>query len=414
MVQPHRESMNQQKQQRMNRALVIQLLRQQGVCFRADLAKQSGLKAATITNIINDFIQCGLVVEDGLLDGGKGRRAIGLRINGSQYRVIGAVLTRTHYSLIIVGLCGEVYDTKTFPVEKDLSAQEMLAQITGEVKKMIDAARPAEVLSICVTMPGPYRTDAEGRLVFITNLPGWDGIPLTSTLQKEFDIPVLVENDANAGVCAQVWFGENDSPPDNMVYILAGQGIGCGIYLDGVLCKGTAGLAGEIGHTTICYTGPLCECGNLGCLEKYCSSLVLLSNLAQCQQRGEKTSLPHPFTLDDVAEALAQGDEVTCREYRQVCRFLAIGLVNCINQLDPGTVIIGDSLAELAPEMMLETVEEQLRLLVRPLIQEGLSLHISKLPYNPTLLEAGAMAAEMIFQDPLSYVLPKEKMDFVL
>lgn len=396
-------SINQQRQQKINRALVIRLLRRMGVCSRAELASKTGLQRATITNIIKELMDCGLVKEDGLLEGCKGRRAIGLRIDDSNFCVLGAMVARTHYSLCMMGLSGKPSQIKSWDIEENTTAEAVIQAMCKHMRQMIRAAGRARTLAICLSMPGPYKTDDGGRMVFVTNLAGWDGIPIRDVLQKEFDVPVLVENDANAAVCAHLWFRKETTTPRNMAYIVAGQGIGSGICIDGTLVKGSTGIAGEIGHTSICYDGPRCACGNRGCLEMYCSEIVLMSRLRSRMQEGEQTQLSEGFDLKEVREAVLAGDQLALEEYCRVCRLLAVGIVNLVNQVNPGLVIVGDSLAEIAPDLMLEIVSGEVKQRLRPMVWDNLTLAINDLPENPILIGACAVAAEMIFDDPVSY-----------
>ena len=108
------KSINQEKQQRINRTLVLQLLRQQKLASRADIAKLSGLQRATISNIVRELIDLGLVVENGLLCNEHGRRSIGIQINGKQVGVIGVMITRQYFGISRIGLCGEVFEHNIF------------------------------------------------------------------------------------------------------------------------------------------------------------------------------------------------------------------------------------------------------------------------------------------------------------
>lgn len=396
-------SVNQQKQQKINRSLVIRLLRRMGLCSRAELASQSGLQRATITNIINEFLSCGLVVEDGLLEGSKGRRAIGLRLNDTRFRVLGVMVTRTHYSLSMMGLSGRIFEIRTFEIAEHLQAEQIIREMCAHMREMIQSAPEAEILAICIAMPGPYKTDAGGEIVFVTNLIGWDGIPMYDMLQREFDIPVLVENDANAAACAQVWFSREGADSQHMAYVVAGQGIGCGICVGGKLLKGSTGIAGEIGHTSINFDGPRCECGNFGCLELYCSELKLMTRLQERIEAGAMTQLHPGFTMEDISAAIYAGDALALAEFRRIGRLLAVGIVNLVNQLNPELVIVGDSLVDLHPDMMLELVSEEVRRRVRPMVWEKLTLTVTHLAYNPILMGAGTVAAELVFDDPIAF-----------
>ena len=103
-------SINQERSQWINRALILNLLRQEGICSRATLSRLSGLKQATITNIAGELIQCGLVVETGLIAGAKGRRSIGVTLNDARYKVVGIRMTRDQFYVSLVGISGKMYE----------------------------------------------------------------------------------------------------------------------------------------------------------------------------------------------------------------------------------------------------------------------------------------------------------------
>lgn len=399
-------SVNQEKQQQINRSLVIDLLRQEKLCSRANLAKLSGLNRATITNIINEFIEKGLVIEDGLLESDKGRRSIGIRINGQMYRVIGVMVTRKYYCISLMGLSGKVFDVKTFNISEGTSVLSVISSIKNNIHRMISENKGSEILAIGIALPGPYKME-EGEIVFVTNAIGWDGFPIYSAFQEGFDIPVFVENDANAAVHAQLWYRGKKTDQRNIVYIVAGQGIGCGIISDSKILRGAIGIAGELGHTSINFDGPQCECGNKGCLETYCSIIVLEKNIRARIQSGEETQLPLDFTTDDLKKAVMENDKIAVEEYSKTCEFLALGIVNMINQINPDDVIIGDLLSEINPKMFLNIVKSTVTGIVRPIIRDNLKIELNSIIYNPIMIGAGVIAAQNVFYNPYKFIKAK-------
>lgn len=396
-------SVNQEKQQYINRSLVIDLLRQEKLCSRADLANLSGLKRATITNIINEFMEYDLVVEDGLLDGAKGRRSIGIRINGRKYRTIGVMVTRQYYSIGMMGISGEVYRTKTHKFEKGMDAVRMIEEMKTGIRDMMEAEKESQVLAMGIAVPGPCKREGD-KMIFVTNLVGWDGIEVSMRMNQDFDIPVFIENDANAGVCAQHWFRKKKPDQQNIAYVVAGQGIGCGMILNGELQKGSLGIAGEMGHTSINFAGPKCECGNRGCLEKYCSSIAVMQRIRDRMEKGENSMLEPDADFEDFKNAVRQGDPMAKEEYGRACELLAVGVVNMVNQINPSDVIIGDILTEVDPPALLEIVRRKVKEIVRPLVWENLTIELDQLEYNPIMIGAGVIAAQKVFENPISYM----------
>lgn len=400
---PLMNGIGQAEQQRLNRALVIELLRRKKICSRADLSKASGLKRATITNIISDFIDCGLVVEDGLLEGDRGRRSIGIRVNGYRYRVIGVLVTRKHYQIGMMGLSGEMYEDKTWPIDEKADALTIIESIKRNIRLMIDSAKDSRILGIGIALPGPYKRE-KGEMIFVTNLIGWEYIPVHSKLQEDFDIPVFIENDANAGAYAQYWCCNKEDASRDLVYIVAGQGIGCGIISNGDILRGSTGSAGEIGHTSINCGGAKCECGNYGCLELYCSLIALEKNIKARMQESDLNEIKETFSLDDLGAAIRNGDPIAREEFIKACEYFAVGIVNMINQINPEKVIIGDQLVSLDPATMIEIVRAKVKETVRPLIWESLKIELNDLENNPILVGAGAVAAQRVYEDPLRYI----------
>lgn len=402
------KSINQEKQQRINRTLVLQLLRQQKLASRADIAKLSGLQRATISNIVRELIDLGLVVENGLLCNEHGRRSIGIQINGKQVGVIGVMITRQYFGISRIGLCGEVFETQYFQLNPQDTVTESLKQLKREINRVILKHSKFRVLAVGFAVPGPYRIEGD-EMIFITNLKGWDGVPIHSLLQQGISIPTFIANDANAGALAQLWNHEKNLTKKDLIYIVAGQGIGCGMISDGAILQGAMGIAGEIGHTTIDYHGPRCVCGNYGCLELYASVLALKERIRTRLSSGEESSV----SLEElngasgntaIRNAWEEGDALISEEFHRTCKYLAIGLVSLINQMDPELVILGDSLAEIGGERMLEIIRNEIKARIRPIIWKNLRVELSTLPENPILIGAGAVAIQHIFENPLLFV----------
>ena len=139
-------SINQERSQLINRALILNLLRQEGICSRATLSRLSGLKQATITNIAAELIQCGLVVETGLIPGEKGRRSIGVTLNDARYKVIGISMTRDQFYVDLVGISGKVYETRSFEISQTEGPQSVLSRIRTAILQLQQDYADSELL----------------------------------------------------------------------------------------------------------------------------------------------------------------------------------------------------------------------------------------------------------------------------
>ena len=190
-------SINQERSQWINRALILNLLRQEGICSRATLSRLSGLKQATITNIAGELIQCGLVVETGLIAGAKGRRSIGVTLNDARYKVVGIRMTRDQFYVSLVGISGKMYEIRPYRIEAEETPQSILSRIRAAIGQLDQEYPKSELLAACLAMPGPYREDLD-RLLFVTERTGWQNFPIHAVLSEGLEMPLYVLNDAKA------------------------------------------------------------------------------------------------------------------------------------------------------------------------------------------------------------------------
>ena len=393
-------SVNQEKIQMINRALVLNLLRQEGLCSRATLARLSGLRQATITNIIGGLIHSGLVVETGLLAGEKNRRSIGLTLNDERFQVIGVHIARDAWRISCMGLSGKLYGRWEHPIALNEEGVVVLSQVRTAIQEILRENPDIEMLAAGIALPGPYQ-EKEDRLLFVTGMPGWKGCPVRETLSKGLDLPLYILNDANAGAFAQLWYNSGDVKAQNMVYILASEGIGCGMIVNGKLLLGQQGIAGEFGHGSIQFDGPPCACGNRGCLEMYASMRALRGRIVEQLQNGALSRLDRGhLTANALAQAVQKGDHVACEAYRQVCSFLAMGIVSLINQLNPGKIVMGGRLAEIHPGLLLDTIYKEIESRTHSLLVGKITLEVNQLHPSPSLLGAGAYAAYQELSHP--------------
>jgi glucokinase len=237
------------------------------------------------------------------------------------------------------------------------------------VGRMLDGARkvmaeaqvtPSQVAAVGIGAPGPLDIEM-GVLVAPPNLPGWDHVPLKRLIEKELGIPIFLENDANAAALGEHRFGAGQGV-EHMIYVTVSTGIGGGLILDGELYHGDSGMAGEIGHTTIMPFGPLCNCGNQGCLEALSSGTAIARQARERVARGVPTRIAElagsdleRITAKLVAEAAAQGDLEAEGILAEAMNYLGIGMANLVNLFNPQLIVIGGGLTNIG-EPLFEAV----------------------------------------------------------
>lgn len=395
------KGINQDIIQQMNRSLIIRLLRMKGVCSRAELSRLTKLRPATITNIINEFQQWGLVKEEGLINEGIGRKAIGITLNSSEYKVIALRLSRKYFLVGLFDLGGNQLESNKFKISKKDTPEVVFGEIKKQIRLLLANCSEGRVLAIGCAIPGPFLRK-EGRVALLSEFPDWENIKIKDELEKEFGLPTYLEHDANVGALAYYW-DMGVATNKSLVYFAAGQGIGAGIVSDGSLLVGSLGSAGEVGHMSIDYNGSLCECGNKGCLEKYCSSIALTKAINKKIDEDNYSILQKGCDFGEIAEAVKKGDKLAISEYKKACEMLAVGVVSIINILNPDIVVIGDEMSTVAPDILLESVYGILESRILPVILENMTVVVGKENTDKILAGASIVATEEILKTPLLF-----------
>lgn len=398
---------NQDIIQQMNRRLIIRLLRKKGNCSRAELARWSKLKPATITNIINEFLELGLVKETGIIKTKKGRNAVGLSLSSREYKIIALRLSRKYFILGLFDISGNELSSAKYDILENDTSQDAFEKIKKQIRALINNCKEGQIIAIGCAIPGPFlRT--EGKVALMSGFPNWQDIRIKTELEKEFDIPVNLEHDANVGALAYYWkLGAQKN--ETLLYIDAGQGIGAGILNNGELVVGALGIAGEIGHMTIEYNGVFCECGNRGCLEKYCSSIALTKAINKKIEEDNYSILKSNSTFNEITDAIRKDDKLAVSEYRKACEILGIGIVNILNIFNPNIIVIGDEMPMVSPEIMQESIEKIVKARVLKDIWDSTKIIVIKEDNNIVLGGASIVATEEILKNPL---LLEKKTDY--
>jgi len=385
----------------MNRSAIVRILQQKEICSRAEVAKIMGLTQASITKLVGALIDMGIVSEVGIVKGNGNRRSIGLRLNAEKNLVIGVKFSRHVFAIGVFDISGKLYTQQ----ETEYSLTDFADDVIASMKEQIHALLKEynNIVAIGLAVPGPYLR-YEGRIAMVTRMPNWKTVNFIDEFKYEFDKPVFIEQDANAGALAEWWFGNHGRPLSSLAYFLAGEGVGSGIVDHDRLLIGNLGIASEIGHISIDYKGPTCECGNKGCLELYSSTMALL-------KKAEK-ELPDLFkepyenrseACKRVFDAARGGDKKALKLVNEIAEYLGYGCVTLINAYDPEIIVIGDCIAQ-GDELLLPTIKRIVNERVLPAISSQVRIEISKLSIDPTLYGAAAIATDRVLRKPSEYL----------
>ena len=262
----------------------------------------------------------------------------------------------------------------------------------------------AAVVAIGVATPGPIDAGL-GVVTAPPNLPGWRDVPLGRMIQDEFDLTTSLENDANAAALGEHRFGAGRDA-EHLIYVTASTGIGGGFILDGRLYRGATGAAGEVGHMTILPYGPLCGCGNRGCLEALASGTAIAREAQERVARGVPTLIAELAQGDSdrisakmVAQAADLGDAEANEILDQAMIYLGVGMANLVNLFNPQLLVIGGGLTKMGPRLF-DTVRRSVDRRAFPATASAVEIKRAQLGDDVGLLGAAAVAMTAIEDNP--------------
>jgi glucokinase-like ROK family protein len=346
----------------LNKRVVLDMIRfTPGGISRAELARQMYLTRSAISTIIDDLKGMGLVdeIETGPTTGG--RRPILLAINPNHGYVIGIDLGATHLRLVLTDFLAHVLDEFEYPISVIDGPQKCLTQIEHYISEILNRAKLniGQVSAIGMGVPGPVVAET-GEVTSPPIMPGWDGYPIRKHLEEQFQVPVVIGNDAEYGAIGEWAYGAGRGER-NLAYIKVGTGVGAGLLLDGRIYRGATGSAGEIGHITIQANGPLCTCGNRGCLESMAGGKAIARNAREAIQAGRRTQLSaiaeDKILAVDVAAAAQRGDLVAQQIITDTGTYLGIAIASLVNLFNPNMIVIGGGVSQLG-DLLLEPIRK--------------------------------------------------------
>jgi len=313
----------------VNRSAVLAHLGAQGPSSRAELARVLGVSPALMTQLTKELLADGLVVE---LDhepsqGGRPARRLGLAQRGGS--AIGVKVASDHVAFVEVALDGSVLRSASEPF--DASASTLLADLTALLERFIAGSTGGRLLGVGVGVPGSV--DRQGDGVVVSPQLGWNATPLGETLRRALRLPVLVENNVNALAMAERLYGTGRRH-DSFLVVTIGTGVGAGVVVDGVVLRGAAGGSGEIGHTPVLEDGPLCMCGNHGCLE------ALVGEAALVRAARERGIVGETAGMAALRAAADSGDPAASALFGEAGHLLGRTLAGLVHTLDPEVVIL--------------------------------------------------------------------------
>jgi len=319
------------------------------------------------------------------------------KTNDKKYRV-GVDLGGTNMLVAVLDqsfrVCGRKRKRTRAQSGKDAGLSRMIETIRAALNQA--GVPPKQLTSIGVGCPGPLDLDA-GTVLEMPNL-GWKNTPVRERLEDAFGCPAVVVNDVDAGVYGEYRFGAARDARC-VLGVFPGTGIGGGCVYEGNLLRGKSGSCMEIGHVPIDPQGPLCGCGQRGCLEAMASRLAVSAAAAAAAYRGEAPSLLAAAGTDlsnirsgVLAASVKRGDKAVERILRDAARLIGWACAGAINLLAPECLVLGGGLVEAIPDLFREEVEQSARARVMPAYRDAFEVVVAKLGDDATVIGAAAWA----------------------
>jgi predicted NBD/HSP70 family sugar kinase len=368
-----------------NRLRIVDFLRTNGTASRAELARRTGLSRSTISTLVADLQRRGLVVERAgqfAGEGQPGRPAALLELDPTAAAAVGIDFDHDKIRVAVSDLSRSVLAEASAPHDVDHDAQgalDLAAKLTEKVLGEASLKRD-RLLGVGVALAGPIDHD-KGALHPSDVLPGWADIDAAKELEQRLDTPAYVDNDANLGALAEVTLGAGRNARF-AAYVSISSGIGAGIVVDGRPYHGHRGTAGEIGHVVVDPQGPICRCGNRGCLETLASGPALLKLVQDSRDRE--------LSVREMIELARDGDAGCRRAIADAGQVVGKVVAGLVNLFSPEMVVIGGDLGE-AGDLLLDPLREAVRRDALPAAAEGLKVVAGELGERANLLGALAL-----------------------
>ena len=395
---------DQEKVRKINKSIVLNILRLQAPISRARVANITGLNRGTISNIVNELIEEGLVTENDSEGSKVGRPAISLSLRPDGGAVIGVEIGVDFIAIILTNFVAEPIWKLRVITSPTLSQTEILSQAEQLIDHALSLAKEQHLrpLGLGIGLPGLVNI-RQGDLIFAPNL-NWTHVPIRLMWNQRFHLPIYVENEANLAALGEYYFGVARGE-DDFIYLSSGIGLGGGIMIGGKLFRGGRGYAGEIGHIQRDSSGELCGCGRIGCWETQVGPRAVLRRVRESLQNQPDATLLascqgdfNNLTFEQVVEFALQGNPICRLAIEDVAKYLGDGIADLVNVFNPNLVVIGGAfiIGQTIFQPVIENAINSMSLLPS---RDNLKVAFSELGADACVLGAVAVVLDDILRE---------------
>jgi glucokinase-like ROK family protein len=382
---------------------ILTYVRDDGPLSRMDLAARLNVSRTTVAAEVARLVELGLA-EDGGPAASRGGRRSSLVDLDAGLRFVGIELGATSMRVAVTdGRLGVLARAAEPRADIRRGPEPVLAQAIDITRKLLAEQGVERPAGVGIGVPGPVDFQA-GVPVSPPIMPGWDGYPVRDALSRELGSPVLLDNDVNVMALGEQHTGVARSAAA-FLFVKIGTGIGCGIVVDRHLYRGADGCAGDIGHMRIEQTGPVCACGNHGCLEAFFGGAALSRDALAAARSGRSGVLADllaregELTAEMVGRAVGQGDAVALELVRDGGRRVGSVLANLVSFFNPGLIVIGGGVAGLGHPLLAE-IRSVIYRQSLPLATGNLPVVLSELGGDAGVIGAARLISDAVYAAP--------------
>ncbi len=366
---------------------LLQLLRDGTPRTRSELAVATGLGRSTVAQRIDTLVKSKLIGAAGEANSTGGRPPARFAFNPRARLVLGADVGATHVRLAVSDLAATVLADDVVDLDVAVGPEKVLTWVLDRSRVLVRRAgrRLGDVVGVGIGLPGPVEF-ATGRPTSPPIMPGWDGFDVPGFVRQSLRADIVVDNDVNVMALGERFLAFPEV--DHLMFVKVATGIGCGIILDGALCRGARGAAGDLGHVQVPGdVSAVCRCGNIGCLEAVASGAAVARGLSEL---GIETG-----SSRDVVALAKSGSTEAIRLIRDAGRTIGDVLASAVSLLNPSIIVIGGSLAE-AGDPLLAGVREVVYQRSLPLATADLRIVASTSGVHAGIVGAAVLAIEHV------------------
>lgn len=382
----------------------VESIRRRGPLSRSAIADKLGYSRSKITSVVNDLTQAGILHEvgDGISTGG--RRPRFLDFNPEFGYVVGIDLGASSLDIALADFKGNIVDRQYMPLDVREGPDTILPYIRNLVLERIEHLDipSTKIYGFGIGLPGPVEFST-GLLIAPPIMPGWEAYPIKAYFRETFPTAVvIVDNDVNLMALGELRGGAGRDE-ENFLFVKVGTGIGCGIVCNSQIYRGSNGCAGDIGHICADYNGPVCHCGNIGCLEAIAAGPPIAKRAKEAALAGESPILAKhlkarggELTAEDVGAAGAEGDRIANEIIRDSGRMIGEVLASLVNFYNPSLILIGGGVSNIGHQF-LASIRRGVLHRSLPLSTQRLRIDTSRMGADAGVVGAIELALEHVF-----------------